>query len=181
MLTYPNDDDALNYLFSTIISKYGFTWLEGLAKQDVQWVRGSATASRVIGQNSQNATDQRVLTFTTAENYTFVPNVASQAPEDDYISWFQGMGILASTKCPESAKLFVSWLLSDEFQQPVSKFATTPLNHLNAISGNNIDADKYTQVAGYESFIRDRARVEWWRFQYETTLEPPQGPNPTVK
>jgi ABC-type Fe3+ transport system substrate-binding protein len=39
-LVYPNDDDGVLHLFSLIISKYGFRWLELLNQQDVQWVRG---------------------------------------------------------------------------------------------------------------------------------------------
>ena len=38
ILTYPNDDDVITYLFSIITSKYGFAWLKGLAQQDFEWV-----------------------------------------------------------------------------------------------------------------------------------------------
>ncbi|KAK4505000.1 hypothetical protein PRZ48_002963 [Zasmidium cellare] len=35
ILTYPNDDDAIAYLFSLIIGRYGYDWLYALAKNDV--------------------------------------------------------------------------------------------------------------------------------------------------
>ncbi|KAF7954073.1 hypothetical protein EAE96_005206 [Botrytis aclada] len=72
--TYPNDDDAIGYLFSIIIiEKYGFEWLNALAAQDVQWVRGTATPGFVMRDNHNNATTSasgsspkgRVLSFTT--------------------------------------------------------------------------------------------------------------------
>jgi hypothetical protein len=81
VLTLPNDDDAVNYLFSIIVSRYGWEWLEALNKQDVQWVRGTATPAYIIveGRPGSKAAqgkarpkeyiadnDQRVLTFTSA-------------------------------------------------------------------------------------------------------------------
>ena len=48
VLVYPNDDDAIAYLFSLIINTYGFDWLNALAKQDVKWVRGTGTPGFVV-------------------------------------------------------------------------------------------------------------------------------------
>ena len=80
VLTYPNDDDAIGYLFSQIIGRYGWSWFEGLKKQDVQWVRGTATPGYVIAESADASktggrsrpkeyvsdNGQRVLSFTTA-------------------------------------------------------------------------------------------------------------------
>lgn len=60
ILTHPNDDDAVGYLFSLITSRYGFEWFQKLAANNVQWNRGTATS---LYQWIGNTTD-RSLTFT---------------------------------------------------------------------------------------------------------------------
>ncbi|KAG8532942.1 uncharacterized protein KY384_002820 [Bacidia gigantensis] len=179
--TYPNDDDAIAYLFSLQIAKYGFEWFERLAQQDVQWVRGSATPFILLSQGADNTSSERAITFSTTHLDGFNPAVKSTIPsKEEYFSWFQTMAIFRSTKCPESSKLFVSWILSDEWQAPLSKTITTPLNHLNALSGNEIYTNNKTQTQGFRYFENDRAVVEWWKTQYETTLGPAVGIDPNL-
>ena len=181
VLTYPNDDDAIAYLFSIQIAKYGFDWFERLAQQDVQWVRGSATPFILLSQGAQNSSSKRAISFSTTHLDGFSPAIKSKIPsKEEYLSWFQSMGIFRSTKCLESSKLFVSWVLSDEWQAPLSKTTTTPINHLNALSGNEIYANNSTQTQGFRSFEHDRAVVEWWKTQFETALGPAVGPDPNT-
>ena len=182
VLTYPNDDDAIAYLFSLQIAKYGFGWFEQLAKQDVQFVRGSATPFILLAQGANNSSSKPVLTFSTTQvsGYDSSAIKALVPTAEEYLSWFQSMAIFRSTKCPESAKLFVSWILSDEWQAPLSKTTTTVLNHLNKLSGNEIYTNKNTQTQGFRYFENDRTVVEWWKSQFETTLGPAVGPNPNT-
>lgn len=181
ILTYPNDDDAVAYLFSIITSKYGFDWFESFSQQDVQWVRGTATPFILLSQESNNSTSQRTLSFSTAHLNGFSSNILSKIPTDEeYMSWYQTIGIFRSTKCPETAKLFVSWILSDEWQGTMVNTTTTPLNHLNAQSGEQVYTQNYTQSQGFREFMLDRANVEWWKVQFETTLGPAVGVNPNT-
>ncbi|KAL9036846.1 MAG: hypothetical protein Q9214_005956, partial [Letrouitia sp. 1 TL-2023] len=181
ILTYPNDDDAIAYLFSVQTAKYGFDWFERLAQQDIQWVRGSATPFILLSQGAENSSSKRVISFSTTHLDGFNPAIKSKIPsKEEYLSWFQTMAIFRSTRCLESSKLFVSWILSDEWQAPLSKTTTTPINHLNALSGNEIYASNSTQTQGFRNFENDRAVVEWWKTQFETTLGPAVGPDPNT-
>ena len=181
ILTYPNDDDAIAYLFSVQTAKYGFDWFERLAQQDVQWVRGSATPFILLSQQAENSSSKRTISFSTTHLDGFDPAIKSKIPsKEEYLSWFQTMAIFRSTNCPESSKLFVSWILSDEWQAPLSKTTTTALNHLNALSGNEIYASKNTQTQRFRQFENDRTVVEWWKTQFETTLGPAVGPDPNT-
>lgn len=184
ILTYPNDDDAIAYLFSLQIAKYGFDWFERLNQQDVQWVRGSATPFILLSQNANNSSSERTLTFSTTHLDGFNPAIKSKIPtQEEYLSWFQTMGIFRSPSndCLESSKLFASWILSDEWQGPLSQTGVvTPLNHLNAMSGNEIYTNKNTQTQGFRQFENDRQKVEWWKTQFETTLGPAVGVDPNT-
>ena len=179
ILTYPNDDDAITYLFSILVSRYGFDWFDRLAQQDIQWVRGTGTPFILLSQGVNNSSSTRTISFTTTHLDGFSPLIKSKVPtQEEYMSWFQTMAIFKSTNCPESAKLFVSWILSDEWQSTTSNATTTPLNYLNALSGNQVYTNNNTQTQGFRNFMIDRTVVEWWRFQFELTLGPAVGANP---
>ncbi|APA11476.1 hypothetical protein SS1G_04881 [Sclerotinia sclerotiorum 1980 UF-70] len=183
--TYPNDDDAIAYLFSIIIEKYGFEWLEKLANQDVQWVRGTATPGFVIRDNHNGANASasglspkgRVLTFTSypPENATTIHSVVPEAPEQ-HMSWTQTAAAFASSKRPNTAKLFLAWMTSDENQ----KNATQGSVRKSLDIGGFLYTSNTTQTSQFRQFMQDRQRVEWWKLQYETTLGTAQGVDPMV-
>lgn len=180
ILTYPNDDDAICYLFSLIISRYGFSWLDGLVKQDIQWVRGTGTPGIVLAGTHNQSSNTRSLSFTTLgkpPEGDFLQVREPSAPEQ-YMSWTQTAAILASTKRPESAKLFISWLLSDESQTQLAATGPTVRKSLNRVSGFDVFESNTTQIDGFRVFMRDRALVDWWRLQFETALGTAQGPSP---
>lgn len=176
VLTYPNDDDAVAYLFSTIIDKYGWEWFEALAQQDVQWIRGTGQPSDVASE----ANSSHVLTFTS--NPTGAQNLATKVLNEPRLLWPQSAAIFASTTKPESAKLFLSWLVSEERQQTrVSQGSYVPLKSLSLNStAGPVWNDPYTGVSQFAVFMDDRTTLERWRFQFETTLGTPQGVSPVL-
>ena len=102
--TIPNDDDAVGYLFSLIVGRYGWEWLEAFNKQDVQWVRGTATPGYMLAESADPSkagkkrpkeyvcdNDKRCISFTTA-GYPLESSALSwsvpEAPER-WMSWSQ--------------------------------------------------------------------------------------------
>ncbi|QSZ36859.1 hypothetical protein DSL72_006742 [Monilinia vaccinii-corymbosi] len=181
--TYPNDDDAIAYLFSIIIGKYGFEWLEALAAQDVQWVRGTASPGLVILDNHNNVTSAsgsspkgRVISFTSwpPANASTIKTAEPQAPEQE-MAWAQTAAAFASTTRPNTAKLFLAWRTSDEQQKPTRGSVRKSLD---------IDGETYKsnikQTSQFRQFMQDRRRVDWWKLQFETTLGPAQGVSPII-
>ncbi len=177
VLAYPNDDDAVAYLFSTIILKYGFSWFQTLVRdQEVLWIRSTAKSALALTSGPYSVPG-RLLTFTTGEASTLQRAV----PDDQAVSWWQRAAIMRSTKCPESARLFLSFLLSDAWQGPISQAgAGVPLNSLSAASGIDVFASNSTQTQGFRDYMMDRALAERWRFQFEDLLGPPKGPDPAA-
>lgn len=171
-LTYPNDDDAVLYLFSLIINKYGWSWLESLAQQNVHWVRGTGTTATLLA-----ATDSTYF-FSFTSNLNGSNNIASKTPKDPHMLWPQTCAAFASTTRPESAKLFLSWLVSDEFQQVNAANGDYLIRKdMNSTSGLVWD-DTTTDVTQFWKFMTDRKAVEWWRLQVESILGTAQGGSP---
>jgi ABC-type Fe3+ transport system substrate-binding protein len=196
VLTLPNDDDAINYLFSIILNRYGWEWLEALNKQDVQWVRGTATPGYIIAEGNNAAKAQgklrpreyaadnnsRVITFTTAGYPLEDEGLAWHNPEppEQYMAWTQTAAIFKSTPRPETAKLFMAWITSEEFQTIMAGGKNPTLSM--AVDRRNgvvpIDESENTQANGYALFTNNRPLVDWYKMQYETTLGTPQGVSP---
>ncbi|KAE8367249.1 hypothetical protein BDV27DRAFT_169872 [Aspergillus caelatus] len=175
VLTYPNDDDAVLYLFAKIIGRYGFEWLNALQANDVQWVRGSYTPAAVISAAHNNTRNPRSITFTTAdgsENWWGIKN----PQKDESMSWSQTAAILASTKKPETSKLLLSFLVSDEWQKAQAD-AGSFVPRVSLDQGRLYEQN-VSEVGGFRVFMSQRNVVDWWKSQLETTLGTPQGPSP---
>ncbi|THY50514.1 periplasmic binding protein-like II [Aureobasidium pullulans] len=173
-LTYPNDDDAITYLFSIIIENYGWEWSDALPQQDIQWIRGTGQPADLISKTNTT----RALSFTT--NLNGAKNLASKTPSDARLLWPQTGAIFATTPRPESAKLFMSWLISDEYQQQfVHAGSYTVRKDLNPISGSVWD-DNLTSLTQFATFMENRDLVEWWRLQFETSIGTAQGLSPVL-
>ena len=182
VLTIPNDDDAIGYLFSLAIRRHGWAWLHALKKQDVQWVRGTATPGYVLAESHDASliggkprpteyvanNSQRVLSFTTAGYPLECEALAWKAPEppEQVMSWTQTMAIFKNTPRPETAKLFVAWVTSVEFQSFLSMNGTAPtmlksLNRKNKVTFPD-DSDG-TQLNGFRLYSCDRVKADAWR------------------
>ncbi|THW08176.1 periplasmic binding protein-like II [Aureobasidium pullulans] len=173
-LTYPNDDDAITYLLSIIIENYGWEWFDALLQQDIQWIRGTGQPADLISQTNTT----RALSFTT--NLNGAKNLASKTPNDARLLWPQTGAIFATTPRPESAKLFMSWLISDEYQQQfVDTGSYTVRKDLESTSGSVWD-DKLTPLTQFATFMENRDLVEWWRLQFETSIGTAQGLSPVL-
>lgn len=180
VLEYPNDDDGSLYLFSLIIQRYGWSWLDRLNQQDVMWLRGAAGPAYTINQDQNTTNSARVLTFTTlgySLGSTTFKKTYPEAPER-FMSWSQTCAIFAGTTRPESSKLFEAFLLSDEYQGNLIKTSPSVRNSLITQPSQNVFMQNNTEVSGYSAFMMDRANVEWWRFQVEAVIGLAAGPDP---
>lgn len=166
VLTYPNDDDAVLYLFKLIIQQYDWEWLDQLLEQDVEWVRGTATPGEIMLRNTSKTIS--FTTFPPSEGWISVPPVS-----DRYMSWAQTSAIFKHTKLPETAKLLQAFLISEDYQRLTrAPSVRRDLGNVTLWDANNTD---YTT---FDKFMQNRAMVEQWRFMIEDKIGPAQGPNP---
>lgn len=177
ILTYPNDDDAVAYLFSLIVSRYGSSWIRALAANNVQWVRGTGTPGPELIRQHNDTSSKRSLSFTGggAGSQPYLVSKAVEAPEK-IMSWPQTVALLAGSPQPEAAKLFISWLTSIERQNATS--GSTVLTSFNQARGVSPYVSNTTIFSGFRIFEADRAKVEWWKNVFEDIIGTPQGPDP---
>jgi ABC-type Fe3+ transport system substrate-binding protein len=173
-ITWPNDDDAVLYMFKNIIDKYGWGYMDGLMAQQPTFVRGlpSSVGAVMSGQAAATIAGISGLVGNPASPATFT------IPADDFFqSWAQTAAIFKNAKHPFAAKLYLSWLLSKPFQEQsfqwsVRKDVPPPAGYKPILEYAN------TNPVGFHEWMKDRAAVEQFKSQIELYAGRPQGPNP---
>ncbi|GMF18829.1 unnamed protein product [Phytophthora lilii] len=103
--SYPNDDDAVLYLYTRYVAQYGWDWVAKLANQSVAFHRGSNVAGDLVRAG------EKVIGMGTDVGVNVVGG-----NNTEYIAWGQRAAILAKAKHPAAAKLFMNWALSNDVQ-----------------------------------------------------------------
>jgi ABC-type Fe3+ transport system substrate-binding protein len=175
VLTYPHDDDAVLYQFDRIINEHGWSYMDRLVTQDVQWIRGTSPARLVVARG------EKAVTFTAAGGLVLPaesPFKLVLPKAESFLTWPQTAAIFKDARNPAAAKLYLSWLLSREMQEgrglwPVRRDFSPPpgfepVTHYN------------TYPVRFRAFMHDRARIERLKTKMEHLIGAPQGPNPTL-
>lgn len=156
--SYPHDDDAVLYLYSLYVQRYGWRWAAALAQQDVRFARGSNSPGDAVraGQKTIGIGTSGALTSTTPVKWV----VADGHP---FMAWGQRAAILKQAKNPTAAKLYLNWQLSTTQQQgsfngwSVRTDITPPAGLKPVWEYPNAHID------GFPRFMADRAEVERWK------------------
>lgn len=176
VLTYPHDDDAVLYQFEQLVAQFGWEWLHGLLKQDVQWVRGTQTPLQVI------TSGRAKVSFTSYNTLVDQPGnpLRLRLPERTFFqSWYQTGAIVARARNKWAARLYLSFWLSRSQQANVFQW---PAREDMPLPEGFRHVRRYTNTSphGFREFMRDRARVERLRGIYENFIGPVEGPNPNT-
>lgn len=173
ILTYPHTDDAVLYQFWHLKEKYGWEYLEKLVATEPTWVRGTSMPYVSIDNGWYGAS------FTTS--WAFVPWPGSDTrlvlPEEDFfLTWFQVAAIPTDANNKAAAKLYLNWMLSEEFQ---GKWLQFPVRMDVESPGGYKSVHHYnTSPADFHRFMLKRELVERFRLQIEQLVGEHQGPPP---
>ncbi|WP_329222979.1 extracellular solute-binding protein [Streptomyces sp. NBC_01485] len=153
--SYPNDDDAVLFLYSLYVKHYGWDWVAGLAAQDVRFARGSNSPGDAVqsGQYAIGVAGAGAPLATGPVKWV----VPDSAP---FMGWGQRAAILKQAANTTAAKLYLNWQLSKDSQQNSFngwsvRTDVTPASGLKPIweyPNANLD--------GFPRFMADRAEVE---------------------
>ena len=121
------------------------------------------------------------VSFTTSWGFVPYPNSDTRflLPKNDFfLTWIQSAAIPKGAKHPTAAKLYLSFVLSKEFQSvwyqwPVRTDVPAPGGY-KSIQHHN------TSPVDFHNFMRDRALVERFKMQIEELIGPAKGINPMV-
>ncbi|KAJ4217986.1 hypothetical protein NW759_008580 [Fusarium solani] len=159
VLTSPNADDAILFAFELILKNTappGSTRCCNKSYDGFEVLPPDLLLSLTLTQRPLNATFHK---------------------QGQFVSWPQAAAILKDAPHTEGAKLFHTFLLSNDFQKQsgfwsVRSDVPAPVGYLNFIEMPG------TNPWAFSKFMEDRTRVERLRFWLEKRLGTPQGLSP---
>ena len=171
--TYPHDDDAVRYQFWNLKENYGWEYLEKLVASEPTRFRGPAMPYVAIYNGWYTAS------FTTFWAFEPFPNskVRFMLPEEDFfMTWFQTAAIPTQAKNKAAAKLYLNWMLSEEFHAnwlpfPVRVGIEAPGGYKSVLHHNTAPGD-------FHRLMLKRGQVERFRMQMLQLIGPVLGPTP---
>jgi ABC-type Fe3+ transport system substrate-binding protein len=166
---YPADDDATLYAFYTIVSKYGWDYMDKYMAQQPKFIQGHLGVSRSLGSG------EGVVSFDNTVGSTFNVQraggkIALAAPETDPVPvFFTSEAILKNAPHPNAAKLFVSWFLSKAWQSGTGVYSSRtdlpPPAGLKPLSS-------YRLADGYFEFVTNEKQLLTLRQRFEKYTGP---------
>jgi ABC-type Fe3+ transport system substrate-binding protein len=154
--TDPTDDDAALAVFTSIVQKYGWDYMDKYAAQKPAYVRtGHAAVSNAIVSGEKLASfDSTSTTFVLHRNGKPIAPMFSQT--DATPIFLVGAGIFKDAPHPSAARLYLTWYLAKEQQSRSGAFSAradvAPPEGLQPLASYNIDR-------GYRQLMTDEARV----------------------
>ncbi len=163
--TYPNDDDAVLFLYERTVNAHGWQWLEKFVKQGITWVRGTQEPA------DQVESARKPVAFGTDGALEPGPDTQTRfvIPESDpFLAWGQRAAIMSKATHPATAKLYLNWWLSKQTQAnfymwSVRTDVDPPSGYKQIWDYPNSNLDQFP------TFMADRSAVE--RFRQQITIE----------
>jgi len=175
--TYPQDDDVTLYLFSTIVAKYGWDYMDKYMANKPSFVRGHLGVSRSISAGENVVSFDRIVGSILAEARNGKPVAVLISNVDQLPIWSQTEAIFKDAPHPNAAKLFISWLLDKEQQSQIGTWSSRsdvpPPSGLKPLS-------EYKLANDFAAFINDEAHANDLRKRFEAYIGPIKG-TPTIR
>ena len=172
--TYPNDDDAVLFWYKQTIDRHGWEWMEKFMEQEPHFVRGTQAPADAV------ASGKYPVTFTT--DGSLKPDADSPVrfsipTNDGFVAWAQRAAIIKGTRHPESARLYLSWLLDKDTQKNVW-YMWSVRNDVPPPDGYRpIWEYSSANLSNFERFMADRDAVERFRARIQLYVGEVQGPS----
>jgi ABC-type Fe3+ transport system substrate-binding protein len=153
---YPHDDDATLYLFSTLVKKYGWSFMDRYMANDARFVQGHVAVSRDIAAGKSSVTFD-ASSHTSDRLRLGGQPIANAFSRDDLTPVFTTTaGIMKRAPHPNAAKLYTNWYLSPEQQARTGNWS--PRNDLPPPPGLR-PLNTYHLANAYREFVTDEANL----------------------
>jgi ABC-type Fe3+ transport system substrate-binding protein len=161
---YPADDDVTLWVFHHIVQRYGWSYMDKYMAAKPSFIQGHLGEQRSIGSGQNLATVDSILDITSELKRRGLPVDAHIPTVDALPIWPLSGAIFKDAPHPNSAKLFLSWLLEPEQQ---SKLPTwSPRSDVPPPAGYK-PILSYKVANDYRAFLSDDKEVAALRERFE--------------
>ena len=168
VLTYPHDDDAVLYVYSRIVRKYGAGYLDELARQNPTFLRGTAAPAILAERTPYTAN----LTGSLARHRVALPET------DPFLIWPQTGATFRRSPHPAAAELYLSWLTGKEFQSTLATAWPARTDVPAPAALGTIESHRNADPQEFKRFMRDRRQVAHYQRMMAQAFGPVRGPSP---
>ena len=165
---YPSDDDATLYLFHTIVTKYGWGFMDKYKANKPNYIQGHLPVARSVASGENIATFDATSTPWRLKR-DGQPIDAYFSPEDETPVFTVTAGIFKGAPHSSAAKLYLTWYLAKEQQSRTGTFSSRadvpPPNGLKPLTS-------YKLANRYREFMTDEKTVAELRKRFETYTGP---------
>lgn len=166
---YPGDDDAALYLYTTIVTKYGWGFMDKYMANQPNFIQGHLPVARSIVSGENHATFDA-----TSSVWRFKregqPIEVLFSPEDETPVFTVTAGILKDEPHPNTARLYLTWYLAKEQQGRIGVFSprtdVAPPEGLRPLWS-------YRLANRFREFMTDAPQVAELRKRFESFTGPP--------
>jgi ABC-type Fe3+ transport system substrate-binding protein len=161
---YPADDDVTLWVFYHIVQKYGWAYMDKYMAAKPNFIQGHLGEQRSIGSGQNLATFDSILDITSELKRQGQP-VDSHIPTGDALPiWPLSGAIFKGAPHPNTAKLFISWLLEPEQQAKLPTWS--PRSDVPPPAGYK-PILSYQVANDYRVFLTDQPKVAELRKRFK--------------
>ena len=167
---YPHDDDITLYLFSTIVRRYGWEWMDKYIANGAAFIQGHLGVSRSISAGESMVTIDSNPNLSLREKRAGKPMAIAFSEVDPTPIWAQTAATFNDSPHPNAARLFLSWFLQKEQQ---TKLLDTWSVRVDVPPPDGMPPVFSLMLANrYAEFLGDSATIEGLRKRFETLTGP---------
>jgi ABC-type Fe3+ transport system substrate-binding protein len=173
--TYPHDDDITLYLYSILVDKHGWEFMDGLMKNAPVFVMGHLGVVQKIGKGESAATFDSITSLTLVEKKRGGAIEVLVPTDIPMPIWAQSAAVFKEAPHPNGAKLYVAWYLTKEIQHRMHRAGSwSPRTDVAPPDGFKPIAE-YTVANNFRDFITNEAKVAELRRRFEAYIGPVKG------
>jgi ABC-type Fe3+ transport system substrate-binding protein len=171
VMTPPHDDDAVLYVFDHIIQKYGVDYLHELKTLNPVFVRGTAAPAALVGQKGFLGNIVGYPTYPDQPSKSFIPE------DEFFITWAQRAAMFKLTQNKATARLFLAYLASHEFQSSRGTWSTrTDVTEMGDLQP--LETYKNTDPLDFIVWMRNRQHIHELRSLFTDIFGEVKGESP---
>lgn len=171
VLTPPHDDDAVLFVYDKILQRHGEGFLCRLAAQRPCFLRGTAAPAILVGRRGFLGNITGYLPAPNQTSVAFIPKT------DFFVTWPQRAAMFKLTRHKNAARLFLSYIVSYEYQSARGAWSTrtdvAPPAGLQPLSSYS-----NTNPQEFIDWMRDRRHLHELRVKMQRIFGPVCGQSP---
>ena len=172
---YPHEDDVTLYLYSVLVERHSWSFIDQLLASSPQFVNGHLGVVEALAGGTAALSFDHIISLGGAERRA--DRLAFTIPAEDPMPvWPQNAAILDGSPNPAAAQLFLRWLLEPEQQNGIAKGGAwsprldiAPPPGLAALADLNV-------ASGFLAFITNTSEAQDYRDRFAALIGPVTGP-----